>query len=183
MMTKEDSTVFEPQRIAFGDPLVDIHHHVIPPDYLDALARSGMDTSAFPSWAPEESLQVMDRLGIGRAMLSLSSPGVWFGDDSKARSLARACNEYVAGLRKERPSRFGGLAVLPLPQQRSGALPLLQILPQPHMVVELNRHPFRTLHRIALRRQGLQSRPLRLLEELPTADLKPLEVAVVMSLQ
>lgn len=128
MMTKEDSTVFEPQRVAFGDPLVDIHHHVIPPGYLDALARLGMDTSAFPSWAPEESLKVMDRLGIGRAMLSLSSPGVWFGDDSKARSLARACNEYVAGLRKERRNRFGGLAVLPLPDLKGARQELTHAL-------------------------------------------------------
>ena len=115
MITKEDSTVFEPQRIALGDPLVDIHHHVIPPDYLDALERLGADTSAFPPWTPEESLQVMDRLGIGRAMLSLSSPGVWFGDDTRARSLARASNGYVAGLHREHPDRFRGLAVLPLP--------------------------------------------------------------------
>jgi predicted TIM-barrel fold metal-dependent hydrolase len=57
----------------------------------------------------------MDRLKIGRAMLSLSSPGAWFGDREEARSLARACNGYVAGLRRQHPDRFGGLAVLPLP--------------------------------------------------------------------
>ncbi len=96
-------------------PLVDVHHHVLPPFYLASLDRQGIDTSGFPPWAPEDSLRLMDRLGISRALLSVSSPGVWFGDDRNARSLARGCNNYTAGLREEFPDRFGSLAVLPLP--------------------------------------------------------------------
>jgi len=115
MTVEEDSTVFTSTGIALGRPLVDVHHHVVPPEYPEALARLGFDPSALPSWKPGESLRIMDRLGIGRAVLSLSSPGVWFGDPEDARRLARTCNEYLAGLRKEHPDRFGGLAVLPLP--------------------------------------------------------------------
>ncbi len=99
----------------FKGPLVDIHHHAVPPEYSEALGRRGRDTSALPSWTPETSLQLMDRLGIARAYLSVSSPGVWFGDQGEARSLARSCNEYLAEVKARHPRRFGGLAVLPLP--------------------------------------------------------------------
>lgn len=101
--------------LPFKEPLVDIHHHAVPPDYADALERRGRVTSALPSWTPRKSLELMDRLGVARAHLSVSSPGVWFGDHGEARSLARSCNEYLAELKNQHPRRFGGLAVLPLP--------------------------------------------------------------------
>jgi 6-methylsalicylate decarboxylase len=40
---------------------------------------------------------------------------VHFGDDAAARSLAGQCNEYLAGIKHDRPDRFGAFAVLPLP--------------------------------------------------------------------
>ena len=38
-----------------------------------------------------------------------------FGDDAAARSLAHAVNEYLAGIKHDRPDRFGAFAALPLP--------------------------------------------------------------------
>ena len=38
-----------------------------------------------------------------------------FGDDAAARRLARRVNEYLAGIKRDRPDRFGGFAALPLP--------------------------------------------------------------------
>ena len=96
-------------------PLVDVHHHIVPPRYLDALRQAGVDTTEFPEWDPDRSLEMMDRLGIGRALLSLSSPGTWLGDDHDARELARSCNEYVASLVRQHPDRFGALASIPFP--------------------------------------------------------------------
>lgn len=95
--------------------LIDVHHHMVPPGYLEALERAGVNTVGFPSWSPDQSLAMMDRLGIGKAMLSLSSPGVWLGDDAEARALARSCNAYAASLVKQHPDRFGALAALPFP--------------------------------------------------------------------
>jgi predicted TIM-barrel fold metal-dependent hydrolase len=58
---------------------------------------------------------MMDRLGIEKAVTSISSPGVYFGDKEFARGLARTCNEVSARIAKDHPRRFGGFACLPLP--------------------------------------------------------------------
>ena len=52
---------------------------MVPPVYLQALAKDGRDTKGLPEWTPERSLGMMDRVGVGKALLSLSSPGVWLG--------------------------------------------------------------------------------------------------------
>ena len=97
---------------------IDIHHHILPPEYLKSLAKIGVITAgnvAFPTWAPEESLSVMDKLGIATAITSISSPGVYFGDIKFTKDLARLCNDFSASLIKTYPQRFGGFATLPLP--------------------------------------------------------------------
>jgi 6-methylsalicylate decarboxylase len=57
----------------------------------------------------------MDRAGVEVAVLSVSEPGVWYGDDAAARHLARSCNEYTARLVADHPGRFGSFASVPLP--------------------------------------------------------------------
>jgi hypothetical protein len=51
----------------------------------------------------------MNSLGVAFAMLSISSPGVHFGDDMKARGLARRVNEEARRLSEAYPERFGYL--------------------------------------------------------------------------
>jgi hypothetical protein len=48
----------------------------------------------------------MDRLGIERAYLSISSPGVHFGDDVEARALARRVNEWNDATARRRGDRI-----------------------------------------------------------------------------
>ncbi|XMN11093.1 hypothetical protein ACK8N7_36290 [Streptomyces griseobrunneus] len=57
----------------------------------------------------------MDGTGDRAALLSVSSPGVHFGDDGAAVRLARSVNDEGAALVAEHPGRFGLLASLPLP--------------------------------------------------------------------
>ena len=84
---------------------IDVHHHVVPPEYLAAIA--GRRDNRVPDWSPARSLEEMDRAGIGTAMLSLVQPGVWFGDVAEGRRLARLANDYGARLVRDRPGRFG----------------------------------------------------------------------------
>ena len=75
--------------------LIDVHHHIIPPFYLAenreriAGARGGQITPAWLEWTPERALAAMDREHVDTSVLSLSTPGVWFGDVERARSTAR----------------------------------------------------------------------------------------------
>ena len=97
---------------------IDVHHHIVPREYVRALADVGIETCGgfpFPDWSPESSLELMEENGIATALASLSAPGVYFGDEAFARDLARRCNEFLAGLMSDQPKRFGAFAVLPLP--------------------------------------------------------------------
>jgi predicted TIM-barrel fold metal-dependent hydrolase len=104
--------------MAAEQPKIDVHHHIVPPEYVSALAGIGVTevgTRPFPAWDPESTLEVMDRYGIRTAVASISAPGVYFGDEAFARGLSRRCNEFCAGLIGDYPGRFGAFAVLPLP--------------------------------------------------------------------
>lgn len=97
---------------------IDVHHHFVPPAYRAAMSRHGLHKVAgaeLPLWSAEASLDVMNANAIHTALLSISAPGVYFGNLEEACALARECNEYAAQLRDKHPSRFGSFAVLPMP--------------------------------------------------------------------
>lgn len=97
---------------------IDVHHHLITPAWSSSAKRHGLSTVAgasLPKWSPERSISVMDINGIQTAILSLSAPGVYFGDRSEAREVARSSNDYAADLKVKYPGRFGNFAVLPMP--------------------------------------------------------------------
>ena len=95
---------------------IDIHFHLIPQFYQDAAyeAGAGPAIGRYPDWSPELALDLMDKSGIDVALMSLAQPGVQFGDQKKAGSLARRCNEYSSELNARWPHRFGALAVVPM---------------------------------------------------------------------
>ena len=58
----------------------------------------------------------MDRLGIQVAIGSVSEPALNpISDKEKAKEIARKVNEFQAETIKKYPDRFGGFALLPLP--------------------------------------------------------------------
>jgi predicted TIM-barrel fold metal-dependent hydrolase len=57
----------------------------------------------------------MEASGVATAIVSISTPGVWFGNREQGRSLARLCNEYGARMMQDHPGRFGMFAAIPLP--------------------------------------------------------------------
>jgi 6-methylsalicylate decarboxylase len=91
---------------------IDVHHHLFPPAYRTAI---GNLAAGQPAWSPAQSVEEMDKGGIATSLLSISSPGVWFGDVEQARKLARIVNDYGAMTAKDHPGRFGLFAALPLP--------------------------------------------------------------------
>jgi len=102
---------------AFTDR-IDVHFHYLSPEYrekmIDAIGSSP-DGFPAPQWSAEGALAMMDRMGIATGMLSVSSPGIHFGNDARARALARSVNEFAARTMADHRGRFGGFASLPLP--------------------------------------------------------------------
>jgi len=98
---------------------IDVHAHYLPEKYRSALAEAGhvkpSGMPGIPGWSAEQHLGMMDRLGIETSVLSISAPGLHFGDDAQARGLARYCNEEGARAAHAYPRRFGLFASLPLP--------------------------------------------------------------------
>jgi predicted TIM-barrel fold metal-dependent hydrolase len=92
---------------------IDIHHHVAPPKYIEEM-RSLLQPPTL-GWTPEKTLADMDEAGVATAITSITTPGVWIGDNEQGRRVARECNEYSAKLAADHPGRFGMFAALPLP--------------------------------------------------------------------
>jgi predicted TIM-barrel fold metal-dependent hydrolase len=109
------------QTVPVSPRRIDVHNHLIPPPYLAAMRPeiiAGADTDPAPvlNWNPAHAVEEMDKSGVATAMLSMSTPGLWvLHDRDRTRKLARACNEYAAGLVRDYPGRFGMFAALPLP--------------------------------------------------------------------
>ena len=98
---------------------IDVHHHVTPPVWMrearDQIAATNRNLSPIADWSVQRSLDEMDKNGVRSAVVSVTNPGIWFGDAAAARKLSRGCNEYLARLVADHPQRFGAFATLPLP--------------------------------------------------------------------
>lgn len=98
--------------------IIDVHHHIIPKVYKDALKKIGVTTAGgYPikDWVPEDSIRMMDDLGIDIGLTSLSEPATIPFKKKQAAKVARQVNEYQAQLKKAYPGRFKSLALLPMP--------------------------------------------------------------------
>src|SRR5207342_1940842 len=94
---------------------IDVHHHFAPPEWMEAVKGRPLLNAANLRWTAELSLADMDKGGVAASILSITNPGIWFGDKEKTRVLARSCNEFGANVVQAYPTRFGLFATLPLP--------------------------------------------------------------------
>jgi predicted TIM-barrel fold metal-dependent hydrolase len=94
---------------------IDVHHHFAPPTWIAEVKGRPLLQPANTAWTPARSIEDMDRGGVAAAVVSVTNPGLWFGDAAATRRLARACNEYGATLVQDYPTRFGLFAAMPLP--------------------------------------------------------------------
>jgi predicted TIM-barrel fold metal-dependent hydrolase len=100
---------------------IDVHQHFVSPSFHATLnAKNAIapvpGLAAWREFSPARAVEELDRVGIETAMLSITAPGVWFGNVDEARTLAREMNEYgAARMVGDHRGRFGLFAVLPLP--------------------------------------------------------------------
>jgi 6-methylsalicylate decarboxylase len=100
---------------------IDVHHHFLPPQYMKEeherinFKHGAVSTDKLLSWTPRESLDAMNQNGIATAIVSVSTPGPWFGDVAGGRRAARMWNDYAAEQIKAYPGRYGLFATVALP--------------------------------------------------------------------
>jgi len=115
-------------------PVIDVHNHFYPPEYLDAL-RSGdsvvritIDTEGNPclhypgdynvAVAGHRDIvyrqRVLESEGVDTQVITLTTPGTHVEPADRAVRLARLVNDAFAKIVRERAPRFSALATLPL---------------------------------------------------------------------
>jgi 6-methylsalicylate decarboxylase len=111
---------------------IDAHHHMIPPDYRNALQKAGIADAggrALPEWSAEASLQTMSELDVSAAILSVSAPATTFlSDPADAAALSRHVNDFSADLVAAHRDRFGFFATVPMPHIEDAAAETVRAL-------------------------------------------------------
>ncbi len=97
---------------------INIHHHFLAPEYMKAIEDKlamGRGRQRAAEWSPAFDIKQMDAAGIAMTIGSIPIPGIWFGDVAWSRQMARAWNDYAAGVVSDHPDRFGFFAVIAPP--------------------------------------------------------------------
>jgi predicted TIM-barrel fold metal-dependent hydrolase len=95
---------------------IDVHHHFANAELIKLMEQK--KTAGWNTWtpySPAKAIEDMDKGGVQASMLSITTPGIWFGAADETKRLARELNEYGAKICSDYPGRFGLFAVLPLP--------------------------------------------------------------------
>ena len=67
-----------------------------------------------PMSDPNKRLEDMDRVGIDVEVISLSTPNIFFADETRQPEIARTLNDAYAELIAKHPNRFKGFASIPM---------------------------------------------------------------------
>ena len=97
---------------AFGQGVIDVHSHIITPEFVSALEKEGRlmeEGFPLPKYDAENHLKWMDEAGVETSVLTLAAP------HPTSAEVVRKTNESAATIKKEHPGRFLFCAALPLP--------------------------------------------------------------------
>jgi predicted TIM-barrel fold metal-dependent hydrolase len=94
---------------------IDVHHHFVPPLYKAEMNKRRPMQPCMQQWTVQGSVEDMDKAGTALAMVSITTPGLHFGNAEEARRLTRICNDYAMEMIRDYPGRFGLFAALPWP--------------------------------------------------------------------
>src|ERR1700685_2639943 len=61
---------------------IDTHHHFTVPKLIAESTAKGVNQAGLQDWTPQKSIDEMDKGGVARSIISISDPGVWFGDNA-----------------------------------------------------------------------------------------------------
>ncbi len=94
------------------DGFIDVHHHVPSAEIAEAATQVGIPMAG--AWTPEAAMAAMDASGIAAAVLTPTVFVADVSDPEAAIPLHRATNDYLSGVARRWPDRFGAFAILPL---------------------------------------------------------------------
>src|SRR6266478_1010052 len=84
---------------------IDVHHHLSPPTWLDAMKKAKLDTPPMANWSVQKTLEDMDKGGVATSITSPTTPQVTPLDKGDATRIARESNEYAKKLMSDHPGR------------------------------------------------------------------------------
>jgi 6-methylsalicylate decarboxylase len=98
--------------------IIDVHAHYYPRRYLELIGRPGLLPTAAAALAGQdiaERLALLDQIGIGSQVLSVSQAQPYLSDSDAAAEAAKVANEEYMALCDAHRGRFLTFAALPLP--------------------------------------------------------------------
>jgi len=114
--TASATAAFGPKVFAQAKPhRIDVHHHVVPPSWLQAMNLIGRSNPPLLNWSVQKTLDDMDKGGVATSIVSPTSPQVTPLGKEAAVRIAREANEFGVKMMSDHPGRFGVFATLPLP--------------------------------------------------------------------
>ena len=97
---------------AFAQGLIDVHSHLISPEFVSALESEGRlldEGFPLPKYDVEGHLKWMNEAGVETSVLTLAAP------QPTSPGVVRKTNEAAARIKREHTGRFLFCAALPLP--------------------------------------------------------------------
>ena len=98
-----------PGVMLYAQKPVDVHAHIILPEYKEMLRRHGAEleeTFPLPGWDTERHAAFMDSAGIGCAVLTMPAPQPYYGNVEESAACIRWINEVSAKVKAGHPGRF-----------------------------------------------------------------------------
>ena len=101
-------------------PTIDVHAHVLPRAFRQALDELGIQTQKEdgfpePAWSEEEHLDFMAQTNQAFQIVTVSSPHPHRGNDELALTHARHINDEISSLCSRHSNKLGFCTYLPLP--------------------------------------------------------------------
>src|SRR5262249_47559269 len=93
---------------------IDVHAHLVAPQYIQDLTGINLQPPLM-NWSIAKHLDDIAAAGVATSILSVTTPGVSFGDAARTGLIARHVNDYAAKLVSEHKGELGMFVAVPLP--------------------------------------------------------------------